>query len=72
MSHHNELVPGIFNFSKLSTNQDEKKEKLDKEALMLMSLSQQNLRALDDSKSDKFKKGMRILYEDEYDLLHKI
>ena len=40
---------------------------------MVISLSQQNLRALEESSgAEKFKKGMRILYEDEYDLLNKI
>jgi len=38
-----------------------------------MSLSHQTLRALDESSGvEKFKKGMKILYEDEYDLLNKI
>jgi hypothetical protein len=39
---------------------------------MLISMSRKNLGGLNDSGAEKFKKGMRILYEDEYDLLNKI
>ena len=55
--------------SKLSLFPEEKK---DKDTLLLMSISQQNLKALEDSSAEKFKQGMRILYEDEYGLLNKI
>lgn len=45
-------------------------EKVNKDQLILMTLSQNNI--MQDSSAEKFKQGMRILYEDEYNLLNKI
>jgi hypothetical protein len=45
---------------------------MDRETIMLMNLSQQNFQAMKESSAEKFRRGMRILYEDEYALLNKI
>ena len=45
---------------------------MDKETFLLMTLSHNNLQALNNSSAEKFKRRMDILYEDEHNLLNKI